>query len=190
MSAYLDVLMFAALLHDIAKPSTTLKKNGTLNAPGHAEEGVDTARAWLLRLTDDKGLIEGILPLIRYHGWPRKLYRSHAPDTEILRLSTQVCLDDLIRVAEADFFGRDFIGERPTSFEAGKWLRERAGELGVLHEPLPPLLMGRDLIAMGLKPSERFKEILERGYEAQLNLAFTTREGALAWAEKHLVTEL
>lgn len=184
------VLMFTALLHDIAKPFTTVIEKGNLNAPKHAEEGVDIAREWLLRFTEDKTLIETILPLIRYHGWPRKLYRSNAGDSEILRLSTQVCLDDLIRVAEADFFGRSFIGERPATFEAGKWLRCRAEALGVLHQPLPPLLMGRDLIAMGLIPSERFKRILDAAYEAQLNLEFTTREGALEWARNHLVTVL
>lgn len=184
------VLMFSALLHDIAKPETTIIEKGNLNAPKHAEEGVDIAREWLLRFTEDKALIEAILPLVRYHGWPRKFYRSNASDSEILHLSTQVCLDDLIRVAEADFFGRSFIGERPKLFEAGKWLRSRAEALGVLHAPLPPLLMGRDLIAMGLAPSVSFKQILDAAYEAQMNLQFTTREGALEWAQKNLVTEL
>ncbi len=183
-------LMFAALLHDIAKPFTTLIQNGLLNAPKHAEEGVDLAREWMARLTDDKALIGAILPLVCYHGWPRKLYRAHASDTDILRLATQVRLDDLIRIAEADFFGRSFIGTPPATFEAGRWLRSRARELGVLDAPLPPLLMGRDLIDMGLKPSRRFKEILECAYEAQLDLLFTTREGALEWARNHLVTKL
>lgn len=184
------VLMFAALLHDIAKPDTTLLQNGTLNAPKHAEEGVEIARAWLLKLTGDKALIEAVLPLVRYHGWPRKLHRSHASDSDILRLSTQVCIDDLVRVAEADFFGRSFIGERPKNFEAGEWLRSRAEELGVLHQPLPPLLMGRDLIAMGLTPSEEFKHLLEAAYDAQLDLRFSTREEALKWAQNNLVTVL
>ncbi|MBN2870939.1 MAG: HD domain-containing protein [Campylobacterales bacterium] len=184
------VLMFSALLHDIAKPFTTVIHNGALNAPKHAEEGVDIAQEWLFRLTEDKRVIDAVLPLIRYHGWPRKLYRSHAGDTDILRLSTQVCLDDLIRIAEADFFGRSFIGERPQSFEAGKWLRAQAERLGVLDQPPPPLLMGRDLIAMGFRPSERFKAMLERAFEAQLNLQFATHEEALAWARQNLVTDL
>ncbi len=184
------VLMLSALLHDIAKPFTTVIEKGNLNAPKHAEEGVDIAREWLFRLTEDKGVIEAVLPLIRYHGWPRKFYRSHASDTDILRLSTQVCIEDLIRVAEADFFGRSFIGERPRSFEAGKWLRSRAGALGVLDQPPSPLLMGRDLIAMGFCPSERFKQMLERAFEAQLNLEFTTHADALVWARQNLVTDL
>lgn len=180
------VLMLAALLHDIAKPETTVLCDGTLNAPRHAEEGVEIARKWLLRITEDKSLIEAVLPLIRYHGTPRKLYRNHAGDPDILRLSTHVCIDDLILVAKADFYGRAFITARPERFEAGEWLYARAKALNVLHSPPKPLLMGRDLIAHGMVPSEQFKSILDAAYEAQLNLEFTTHRQAIEW----LVTQL
>ena len=183
-------LMYAALLHDIAKPFTTLIENGKLNAPRHAEEGVPIAREWLDRITGDKSLIDAILPLVRYHGWPRKLFRNQAPDSDILRLSRHVCIEDLILVAEADFFGRLFTGPRPETFEAGEWLYRQAERLGVLRKPLPPLLMGRDLIGLGLAPSETFKNILESAYDAQLNGEFSTHQEALEWTKKHLVTEL
>lgn len=184
------VLMLAILLHDIGKPDTTVTAEGILNAPKHAEIGVEIARVWLDRITEDKTLISRILPLIRYHGWPRKLYRSHANDSEILRLSTRVCIADLIAVAEADFFGRAFNGDTPKSFKAGDWLRERASALGVLSEPPPPLVMGRDLIALGLPPSESFKSILEKAYNAQLDQEITTREQGCEWLKKYLVTVL
>ena len=176
------VLMLTMLLHDIGKPDTTITlTNGSLNAPKHAEVGADIARIWLNKITEDKDLIAHILPLIRYHGWPRKLYRSNASDSELLHLSTQVCINDLIVVAEADFFGRAFEGDTPKRFEAGEWLRERSSALGVLHNPPPPLVMGRDLIALGLTPSESFKSLLERAYNAQLDQLFFTREEALKW---------
>lgn len=184
------VLMLSALLHDIGKPETTITVEGVLNAPKHAEIGVGIARDWLNRITEDKNLIARVLPLIRYHGWPRKLYRSRANDSEILHLSTHVCIEDLIRIAKADFFGRAFTGTEPERFEAGEWLHERASALGVLREPPPPLLMGRDLIALGLSPSESFKSILERGYNAQLDQLFATHEEALEWVKKDLVTVL
>lgn len=180
------VLMLTMLLHDIGKPETTLIENNQLNAPKHAEAGVEIAREWLSRITDDKDLVERILPLIRYHGFPRKLYRSHADDRAILELSTHVCISDLIRVAKADFFGRSFEGSIPETFEAGDWLYERASALNVLHAPPKPLIMGRDLIALGLTPSEEFKTILERAYTAQLDQLFSTHEEALEW----LVTQL
>jgi len=175
------VLMLAVLLHDIGKPDTTIYADGILNAPKHAEIGAEMAQGWLERVTEDKTLISRILPLIRYHGWPRKLYRSNALDSDILRLSTYVCIRDLILVAKADFFGRAFVGDIPEHFEAGEWLYERASALGVLVEPPAPLLMGRDLIALGMPPSEAFKSILNDAYDAQLNQLFCTRNQALEW---------
>lgn len=180
------VLMLAMLLHDIGKPDTTVTSEGILNAPKHAEVGVEIARIWLDQITEDKTLISRILPLIRYHGWPRKLYRSSASESEILHLSTHVCINDLITVAKADFFGRAFNGHTPQSFEAGEWLYKRASALGVLFAPPPPMIMGRDLIALGLSPSERFKSILERAYNAQLDQLFFSREEALKWLVTHL----
>lgn len=174
-------LMLAVLLHDIGKPDTTIIENGILNAPKHAGMGVEIAPIWLNKITEDKALIARILPLIRYHGWPRKLYQAKAEDREILHLSTQVRIDDLIYVAEADFFGRAFNGAKPERYEAGEWLRERADALGVLFEPPSPLLMGRDLIGLGLVPSEKFKTILEKAYNAQLDQEFDTHYQALEW---------
>lgn len=184
------VLMLAMLLHDIGKPDTTIIVDGVLNAPKHAEVGVEIARNWLKKITEDKTLIEAILPLIHYHGWPRKLYRSGASDSDILHLSTHVCIHDLIAVAKADFFGRSFNGNTPEIFKAGEWLHERASALNVLFGPPKPLLMGRDLIAMGIVPSETFKSILNNAYNAQLNQAFDTHKQALQWLKNHLVTEL
>lgn len=179
-------LMLAALLHDIGKPDTTIDPDGMLNAPKHAEEGVEIAQKWLDRITEDKALISRVLPLIRYHGWPRKLYRSQANESEILRLSTLVNIHDLIILAEADFFGREFNTPRPEHFEAGEWLYERANALGVLHHPPAPLVMGRDLIKLGLKPSVEFKSILEAAFEAQLKQEFFTHEEAIQWVVTNL----
>lgn len=179
------VLMFASLLHDIAKPATTLVCDGKINAPRHAEEGVAIAGNWLSRITEEKSLIEAVLPLVRHHGTPRKLYQNRSSDTEILRLSTKVAIADLLLVARADFFGRSFTSA-PDDFKAGKWLSERAQKLGVLHNPPPPLLKGRDLVALGLSPSETFKTILDAAYTAQINLEFTTPAQASEWLNLYL----
>ena len=52
-------------------------------------------------------------------------------------------------------------------------------------EPLipPPLITGKDLIARGLKPGPRFKEILEEIQTEQLENRLTTREEALAYLD-------
>lgn len=180
--------MFAVLLHDCAKPITTVIKNGKIDAPHHALRGVEVGQKFLERITNDHDLIAGVLPLIRYHGAVRKLYDT--PPSEILHLSAQVCIQDLIPVAEADFLGRGFNGTSPTSFPAGEWLYTQACELGVLSSPPKALIMGRDLIALGLTPNEHFKEILDSAYKAQLDQQFFTKDEAITWLKNHLVIAL
>jgi tRNA nucleotidyltransferase (CCA-adding enzyme) len=180
--------MFAVLLHDCAKPLTTIIEDGKINAPHHAHEGVEIGRTFLENITDEHGLCETVLPLIRYHGVVRKIHGKTASD--ILRLSTQVCIEDLIPVAEADFLGRDFNGTPPRTFEAGHWLHAEALNLGVLSSPPVPLILGRDLIAFGLTPGVTFKKLLAQAYDAQLNQLFCTKSEANAWLKLHLVIAL
>ncbi|MEO7098138.1 MAG: CCA tRNA nucleotidyltransferase, partial [Luteolibacter sp.] len=46
-----------------------------------------------------------------------------------------------------------------------------------------PLVTGRDLIKLGLKPGPRFKEILETIQTEQLEGRITDREPALEWVK-------
>lgn len=65
-----------------------------------------------------------------------------------------------------------------------------AKSYGILSPPPSPLLQGRDLIAMGLKPSQEFKTILASAYEAQLNEQFFTKQEAITWLKRTLVIAL
>lgn len=69
-----------------------------------------------------------------------------------------------------------------------KILIEHAHAFGSLVTPPLSLLQGRDLIALGLSPSPRFKTILERVYVAQLHQEFSTKDEAKIWLKNHLVT--
>ena len=179
--------MFAMLLHDCAKPTTTVINNGEINAPKHAKAGVEIAKIFLEKITDEHALPDDVLPLIRYHGKVRKFYENSASIPDILHLSTCVCIEELILVSQADVLGRGFA---PEHFKAGEWLYSLAKKLGVLRSAPKPLLMGRDLIALGLIPSEAFKIILDSAYEAQLNQEFFTHEEARIWLKAYLVTNL
>lgn len=48
----------------------------------------------------------------------------------------------------------------------------------------PPLITGTDLIALGLRPGPRFKQILETVRDVQLNGEITTKDQALELAER------
>jgi poly(A) polymerase len=54
------------------------------------------------------------------------------------------------------------------------------------NEPIipPPLVRGEDLIALGMKPSPKFGEILEAVETRQLEGALRDREEALEWVKK------
>ncbi|MGZ8547309.1 MAG: CCA tRNA nucleotidyltransferase [Sulfuricurvum sp.] len=180
---------FAILLHDSGKPYTTIVCNGILNASKHAQAGVEIARTFLERITNEKELIERVLPLVYYHGFVRKLFKIKADDGAIRHLSTHIIIDDLIPIARADFFGREFHGEKPKQYEAGEWLYKRATKLGVLTAPPPALFMGRDLIVMGLKPSKEFHTIISTAYNAQLDGLFFTKSAAILWVKNYLNVE-
>ncbi len=179
--------MFAMLLHDCAKPTTTIINNGEINAPKHAKAGVEIAKIFLEKITDEHALRDDVIPLIRYHGKVRKFYENSATIPDILHLSTRVCIEELILVSQADVLGRGFA---PEHFKAGEWLYSLAKKLGVLRSAPKPLLMGRDLIALGLTPSKAFKIILDSAYEAQLNQEFFTHKEALRWLKEYLVTKM
>jgi 2-polyprenyl-6-methoxyphenol hydroxylase-like FAD-dependent oxidoreductase len=83
---------------------------------------------------------------------------------------------------EAPFHGgRRGLGLRRTALHAA--LLERARALGVEHRPPGPILLGRHLLALGLKPGPRIGEILKAVYEQQLDGAVATLDEAIAAAK-------
>ncbi len=171
-------LMFAVLCHDMAKPQTTRLINKRIKAPGHEKLGVRQAERFLRQLSDESRLLRSVKTLVRLHAEPKRLFGIGAGDGAVRKLSTQVNITELVAVARADFLGRSGSHARCPHCE---WLLEKAHKLGVAEHPPAPLLHGRDLIALGLKPSKRFATILEHAYEAQLEGRFSTHEKALEW---------
>jgi tRNA nucleotidyltransferase (CCA-adding enzyme) len=92
--------------------------------------------------------------------------RDEVGDGAFRRLAHKVDLELLARVAKADCEGR-----RPGRFDcsAMDWFLERARALGVEHRPPAPILLGRHLLELGLKPGPRVGEILKAVYEKQMD---------------------
>jgi poly(A) polymerase len=69
-----------------------------------------------------------------------------------------------------------------------EFLRAKRAEFA--SEPLipPPLINGRDLIDLGLRPGPRFSEILEAVECAQLEGRLNDRDTALAFVRKEFAT--
>ena len=119
-----------------------------------------------------------VVPLVMDH----LAHITTKTDRSIRRLAKRLHpenLDGLWLVMAADHMGRpplpQVIPQRVTD------LRDRARSLGVDRKPPEPFLMGRDLVAMGMKPGKEMGEILKRAYEAQLDGEIISQESALAW---------
>ena len=88
----------------------------------------------------------------------------------------------LARIAKSDCLGRT--GNFDCS--AMDWFLERARELGVDRSPPKPLLLGRHLIDLGMRPGTKMGELLKVVYEKQLDGEITTTEAAIEYASQLL----
>ena len=200
-------LLFAALCHDFGKPFTTtieyedgrvekwqdvlsephtnsthcslLPTPSKIRAIGHEKAGLEPTRSFLYRLTNEHDFIESILPLVEHHLKPSQFYAQRAKAGAIRRLALRVNIKELVEVAKVDFLGRTTPEAKEGHYEAGEWLLAEAQKLQVEESSMPPLLQGRDLIALGLKPSRRFGEILSEVYEAQLDGQISNKDEAI-----------
>lgn len=166
------IVGLAVLCHDLGKPDTTYTdENGRIRSPRHDVLGLPVAKTFLERLTRQKKIFEEVLPLVEQHMRPLALYRDGAGDSAIRRLAARVKrIDRLVRVAHADTNGRPPL--KPEGFPEGDWLLKKTAELAVEDNAPKPILFGRHLIDLGIKPGPHFGKILDRAYEAQLEGAF------------------
>jgi len=86
----------------------------------------------------------------------------------------------LARVARADHFGRTTEEALARRFPAGDEFLARARELAIEKEPPRDVVLGRHLIARGLRPGPEFGAILERCRELQDENGWTDPEQILA----------
>ena len=178
------IVGLAVLCHDFGKPVCTtydpVKKR--IRSLGHDEEGVEPTLSFLKRLTNEERLLKEVPPLVRLHMRPFAMWRDKSSDGAIRRLAAKVVrIDRLIRVAAADDAGRPPFPSEP---EPLKWLAEQAERLRVADSAPKPIVQGRDLIALGMKPGVEFGKILKAAYEAQLDGKFNDLKGGIEYVEE------
>ena len=175
------IVGLAVLCHDFGKPACTrydpVKKR--IRSLGHDEAGVVPTLAFLKRLTNEERLLKEVPPLVRFHMRPYAMWKDKSSDGAIRRLAAKVKrLDRLLRVAAADDAGRPPFPSEPEPLE---WLAAQAKRLAVEDAAPKPLVMGRHLLELGLKPGPAFKRIINACYEAQLDGKFADIEHGLEY---------
>ena len=123
-------------------------------------------KSFLNRITKNKKLITMVEKLTQ-----TQLRLEKYSNYDVYKLATQI---------EINFFVNYLDALYPSKKEI-KLLHEKAKNLGVLYKKMPPLITGKDLIAFGIKPSEKFSKILTEVYEAQMHEMFTEKDEAIKW---------
>ena len=183
------IVGLAVLCHDLGKPDTTYTdEDGRIRSPRHDVLGVPVAKRFLERITRQKKIFEEVLPLVEQHMRPLALYRDGAGDSAIRRLAARVKrIDRLVRVAHADKNGRPPL--KSDDYPEGQWLLEKTAALSIQDNAPKPILLGRHLIELDIKPGPNFGKILDRAYEAQLDGAFIDEPTGRDYLKK-LVSEI
>lgn len=180
-----EVLMLAALTHDMGKPSTTFTGlDGGIRSPGHAEAGVPIAHQFLKSIGIFDRVIARVIPLVKEHmwaTWEKQTLRT------VRRLKVRLqpaTFDELMLLVEADRSGRPPIP--PSKPENYEHLMSLAANL---PPKIEPILTGRDLIDLGFTVGPVIGKLKKLAFEAQLEEEFTDKEGAKQWIINYIEKE-
>lgn len=148
----------------------------------------ELTRKFLQRMTNEIRLISLTEALVREYCFLKQHFRSQTiKDGWIKRMALRVNITLLVRLAKADFFAGFKKQNRPQRFAFGEWLMGRYYALGLDDSSkYQPLLLGRHLISLGLKPGPEFGRILQEAYDMQLDDKISTLDEALDWAKKQI----
>jgi tRNA nucleotidyltransferase (CCA-adding enzyme) len=182
--------MWGVFLHDVGKPATTVTpemvaadeapESMLWSAHGHDKKGMDPAESFLRRMTQNKKLIKLVREVVGLHMQPYALYQGEAKKGAYARLSRkmeaaggslhligQVCQCDCCATGK-NWQERSLASGEPNwEHEIGQRLGEWAVEFEKDAAATKPKVLGRDLIARGLKPGREFGKLLSKCLDIQ-----------------------
>lgn len=173
-----ELLPWAVLLHDIAKPVTAERdaRTGAIHFYGHEKIGAEMARDILHRLRFPKKQTDEIVTCVRNHMQFKDVMQMRKATLRRLLLRPTFPL-------ELELHRLDCLGSHG-DLSHYEFLREQVEELKQKPAIRPPLLSGDDLIALGMKPGPALGALLAEIREKQLAEELKTRRQAKAWARK------
>jgi len=130
-------------------------------------------KEFILSLNNDKFLLKEILNFKSQLQKILELSYNKINNYDIYKLATSVNIKNLCILSDV-------------LFGVGKTVYSKAKELKVTDKKLKTIIMGRDLILLGLKPSANFSKILYESYEAQMREEFYSKDEAIQWLKKYL----
>jgi len=169
-------LVFAVLLHDVAKPRTaTVDNTGRIRFNEHDRIGAEVTEEIMRRLRFSGAEIDATVEMVRQH-----MVFKDVPKMRIAKLKrfmARPTFEDELELHRVDCEGSHRM------LDNYEFLLRKREEFA--NEPIipPPLVRGDDLIALGLKPGPKFREILDAVETGQLEGTLRTSEEALEWVK-------
>jgi poly(A) polymerase len=168
-------LVLSVLFHDIGKPPTFRyhAHEDRIRFSGHDRVGAEMTQRVMERLRFSRAETDLVVEAVRQH-----MVFKDVQNMRTAKLKRFMAREGF---AEEMELHRVDCQSSHGALDNYDFLQAKAEELA--KEPLipPPLVTGRDLIALGGKPGPHFGPILEAVQTAQLEGALTTTEQALAW---------
>jgi len=168
-------LAFATLLHDIGKPVTSAfdEERDRITFYRHCAVGAGMAVDVCRRLKMSRRDTERVEWLVRNH-----LYLVGAREMRratLKRIMAEEGFDELLELFRVD------TAASHNDFSAYDFVVEMRGRLTQEELAPPPLITGKDLIALGYEPGPLFGEILEDVRDRQLGGELSTHDEAIAY---------
>jgi tRNA nucleotidyltransferase/poly(A) polymerase len=190
-------LLLGVLFHDVGKPVTTKweYKRGrmTVTSIFHDSMGVEITDEFLtdLKIETRKNfpLKQTVLNLVKYHHRIYDLYRNREDIgfRAISRLVKDLEDQDFLLLL-LDFADRQSREPKPMDVrdidDISKWYLQKKEEYKINQETIQPIIMGRDLMELGVLPGVQMGDYLKQLYERQLDGEFDTKEEGLKIFEK------
>ncbi|HWP59318.1 MAG TPA: CCA tRNA nucleotidyltransferase [Candidatus Acidoferrales bacterium] len=177
-----ESLAYGCLLHDVAKPVCIERRDNRITFYGHTDRGAEMAVDILKRLKRSRATWERVAYLVKNHLRPTQA--PHMRLSTLKRFLAAREIDELLELCRIDALAAN------GDLRYYEFCRAKLAELKEEELHPKPLLLGRDLIAMGFKPGPRFSDILQAVEEAQLSGEIRTKDEAQQWvAERYLQQE-
>jgi len=171
-------LAWGALLHDVGKPPTFRITPDRIRFDGHVDVGVKMAEEICRRLRfsgDDTGQIAALVQ--NHMRFAQAMQMKESTFNRFIRMTK---FDEHLALHRLDCLSSH------GDLSLYDFVREKIASMPPEAIRPAPLITGDDLIALGLAPGPRFKEILSSIEDAQLEGSLKNREEALAWLNQEL----
>lgn len=165
-------LVFSVLFHDIGKPGTfSVDPDGRIRFSGHDKLGAEMTEQIMTRLRFSRREIDATVEAVAQHMVFKDVQQMRV--AKLKRFMAREHFADEMELHRVDCTSSHGM------LDNYEFVRAKREEFA--NEPLipPPLIGGADLIALGMKPGPRFKEILDAVQSRQLEGTLTDREAAL-----------